>query len=154
MPSPAPVSTISSCPARPTRLTDGRGQADAIFVILDFLGNTDPHVTLLIPLAKSYPIRARRWFENMAPMSSSQCDCANAGVTRKWMRDGPDRSEDSATACERLHADQRGARHPVGLSASAAHRRVKALEQAGAIIGYRARLSRAAVAIRRPCSCR
>jgi DNA-binding Lrp family transcriptional regulator len=32
----------------------------------------------------------------------------------------------------------------VGLSASAAHRRVKALEQAGAIVGYRARLSRAA----------
>jgi len=32
----------------------------------------------------------------------------------------------------------------VGLSASAAHRRVKALEQAGLILGYRARLSRAA----------
>jgi Lrp/AsnC family transcriptional regulator, leucine-responsive regulatory protein len=32
----------------------------------------------------------------------------------------------------------------VGLSASAAHRRVKALEQSGLILGYRARLSRAA----------
>lgn len=32
----------------------------------------------------------------------------------------------------------------VGLSASAAHRRVKALEAAGAILGYRARLSAAA----------
>ena len=32
----------------------------------------------------------------------------------------------------------------VGLSPSAAHRRVKALEESGAIIGYRARLSRAA----------
>lgn len=32
----------------------------------------------------------------------------------------------------------------VGLSPSAAHRRVKALEENGAIIGYRARLSRAA----------
>jgi DNA-binding Lrp family transcriptional regulator len=32
----------------------------------------------------------------------------------------------------------------VGLSASAAHRRVKALEQAGMILGYRARLSRQA----------
>jgi len=32
----------------------------------------------------------------------------------------------------------------VGLSPSAAHRRVKALEEAGAILGYRARLSRAA----------
>jgi Lrp/AsnC family transcriptional regulator, leucine-responsive regulatory protein len=32
----------------------------------------------------------------------------------------------------------------VGLSASAVHRRVKALEQAGMILGYRARLSRAA----------
>jgi DNA-binding Lrp family transcriptional regulator len=32
----------------------------------------------------------------------------------------------------------------VGLSPSAAHRRVKALEQSGAILGYRARLSRGA----------
>ena len=32
----------------------------------------------------------------------------------------------------------------VGLSASAAHRRVKTLEQTGMILGYRARLSRAA----------
>ncbi|WP_285712295.1 Lrp/AsnC family transcriptional regulator [Erythrobacter oryzae] len=32
----------------------------------------------------------------------------------------------------------------VGLSPSAAHRRVKALEEIGAILGYRARLSRAA----------
>lgn len=32
----------------------------------------------------------------------------------------------------------------VGLSPSAAHRRVKALEEAGAILGYRARLSRGA----------
>lgn len=32
----------------------------------------------------------------------------------------------------------------VGLSPSAAHRRVKALEESGAILGYRARLSRAA----------
>jgi Lrp/AsnC family transcriptional regulator, leucine-responsive regulatory protein len=44
---------------------------------------------------------------------------------------------DSALTSEAL-----GAR--VGLSASAAHRRVKALEQAGLILGYRARLSRAA----------
>jgi Lrp/AsnC family transcriptional regulator, leucine-responsive regulatory protein len=44
---------------------------------------------------------------------------------------------DSALTSESL-----GAR--VGLSASAAHRRVKALEQAGLILGYRARLSRAA----------
>jgi len=32
----------------------------------------------------------------------------------------------------------------VGLSASAVHRRVKALEQSGMVLGYRARLSRAA----------
>lgn len=42
----------------------------------------------------------------------------------------------------RLTGEQLGAR--VGLSASAAHRRVKALEDSGAIIGYRARLSPAA----------
>ena len=42
----------------------------------------------------------------------------------------------------RLTGEQLGAR--VGLSASAAHRRVKALEEAGAIIGYRAQLSHAA----------
>jgi DNA-binding Lrp family transcriptional regulator len=46
-------------------------------------------------------------------------------------------SRDSALTNEAL-----GAR--VGLSGSAAHRRVKALEQSGAILGYRARLSRAA----------
>jgi Lrp/AsnC family transcriptional regulator, leucine-responsive regulatory protein len=46
-------------------------------------------------------------------------------------------SRDSALTSEAL-----GAR--VGLSASAAHRRVKALEQSGLILGYRARLSRAA----------
>ncbi len=34
--------------------------------------------------------------------------------------------------------------HKVGLSPSAAHRRVKALEESGMILGYRARLSRAA----------
>lgn len=44
---------------------------------------------------------------------------------------------DSALTSEAL-----GAR--VGLSASAVHRRVKALEQSGMILGYRARLSRAA----------
>lgn len=48
-------------------------------------------------------------------------------------------ARDSAVTSEAL-----GAR--VGLSASAAHRRVKALEQAGLILGYRARLSRAAEA--------
>ncbi|WP_086606807.1 Lrp/AsnC family transcriptional regulator [Erythrobacter donghaensis] len=42
----------------------------------------------------------------------------------------------------RLTGEQLGER--VGLSPSAAHRRVKALEDSGAIIGYRARLSRAA----------
>lgn len=41
-----------------------------------------------------------------------------------------------------LTSEELGAR--VGLSPSAAHRRVKALEQAGLILGYRARLSRAA----------
>ena len=41
-----------------------------------------------------------------------------------------------------LTGEQLGER--VGLSASAAHRRVKALEESGAIIGYRARLSRSA----------
>jgi Lrp/AsnC family transcriptional regulator, leucine-responsive regulatory protein len=46
-------------------------------------------------------------------------------------------ARDSALTSEAL-----GAR--VGLSASAAHRRVKALEQAGMILGYRARLSPAA----------
>ena len=46
-------------------------------------------------------------------------------------------SEDS-----RLTGEQLGER--VGLSPSAAHRRVKALEEGGAIIGYRARLSAAA----------
>jgi DNA-binding Lrp family transcriptional regulator len=46
---------------------------------------------------------------------------------------------DSALTSEAL-----GAR--TGLSASAAHRRVKALEQAGMILGYRARLSAAAQA--------
>jgi Lrp/AsnC family transcriptional regulator, leucine-responsive regulatory protein len=48
-------------------------------------------------------------------------------------------SRDSALTSEVL-----GAR--VGLSASAAHRRVKALEQGGMILGYRARLSREAEA--------
>jgi DNA-binding Lrp family transcriptional regulator len=42
----------------------------------------------------------------------------------------------------RLTGEQLGER--VGLSPSAAHRRVKALEEAGAILGYRARLSHAA----------
>ncbi len=41
-----------------------------------------------------------------------------------------------------LTSEQLGAK--VGLSASAAHRRVKGLEAAGAIVGYRARLSPAA----------
>lgn len=41
-----------------------------------------------------------------------------------------------------LTSEELGAR--VGLSPSAAHRRVKALEQQGMILGYRARLSRAA----------
>ncbi len=41
-----------------------------------------------------------------------------------------------------LTHEQLGAR--VGLSASAAHRRVKALEASGALLGYRARLSHAA----------
>lgn len=45
-------------------------------------------------------------------------------------------------ADSRLTGEQLGER--VGLSPSAAHRRVKALEEAGAILGYRARLSRAA----------
>jgi Lrp/AsnC family leucine-responsive transcriptional regulator len=44
---------------------------------------------------------------------------------------------DSGLTSERLGA-------VVGLSPSAAHRRVKALEDAGMILGYRARLSRAA----------
>ena len=42
----------------------------------------------------------------------------------------------------RLTGEQLGER--VGLSPSAAHRRVKALEESGAILGYRARLSAAA----------
>ncbi|RNJ61402.1 MAG: Lrp/AsnC family transcriptional regulator [Porphyrobacter sp. IPPAS B-1204] len=42
----------------------------------------------------------------------------------------------------RLTGEQLGER--VGLSPSAAHRRVKALEDSGAILGYRARLSKAA----------
>ncbi|NBB25174.1 AsnC family transcriptional regulator [Porphyrobacter sp. SLTP] len=42
----------------------------------------------------------------------------------------------------RLTGEQLGER--VGLSPSAAHRRVKALEEGGAILGYRARLSAAA----------
>ena len=45
-------------------------------------------------------------------------------------------------ADSRLTGEQIGER--VGLSPSAAHRRVKALEESGAILGYRARLSRAA----------
>lgn len=45
-------------------------------------------------------------------------------------------------ADSRLTGEQLGER--VGLSPSAAHRRVKALEDSGAIIGYRARLSKAA----------
>ena len=43
----------------------------------------------------------------------------------------------------RLTGEQLGER--VGLSPSAAHRRVKALEESGAIIGYRARLSKTAL---------
>lgn len=46
------------------------------------------------------------------------------------------------SADARMTGEALGAR--VGLSPSAAHRRVKALEEAGAITGYRARLSRAA----------
>lgn len=42
----------------------------------------------------------------------------------------------------RLTGEQLGER--VGLSPSAAHRRVKALEESGAILGYRARLSKTA----------
>jgi DNA-binding Lrp family transcriptional regulator len=45
-------------------------------------------------------------------------------------------------ADSRLTGEQLGER--VGLSPSAAHRRVKALEESGAILGYRARLSKAA----------
>jgi len=41
-----------------------------------------------------------------------------------------------------LTSEQLGTK--IGLSASATHRRVKALEEAGAILGYRARLSQAA----------
>lgn len=41
-----------------------------------------------------------------------------------------------------LTSEQLGAR--IGLSGSAAHRRVKSLEEVGAILGYRARLSHAA----------
>jgi DNA-binding Lrp family transcriptional regulator len=49
---------------------------------------------------------------------------------------------DLLAADSRLTGEQLGER--VGLSPSAAHRRVKALEEGGAIIGYRARLSAAA----------
>jgi DNA-binding Lrp family transcriptional regulator len=49
---------------------------------------------------------------------------------------------DLLAADSRLTGEQLGER--VGLSPSAAHRRVKALEESGAILGYRARLSRAA----------
>jgi DNA-binding Lrp family transcriptional regulator len=49
---------------------------------------------------------------------------------------------DLLSADARLTGEQIGER--VGLSPSAAHRRVKALEETGAILGYRARLSRAA----------
>ena len=49
---------------------------------------------------------------------------------------------DLLTVDSRLTGEQLGER--VGLSPSAAHRRVKALEESGAILGYRARLSRAA----------
>ena len=49
---------------------------------------------------------------------------------------------DLLSADSRLTGEALGER--VGLSPSAAHRRVKALEEAGAILGYRARLSRAA----------
>jgi DNA-binding Lrp family transcriptional regulator len=47
-------------------------------------------------------------------------------------------ASDSAVTSEQLGA-------AVGLSPSAAHRRVKALEESGAIIGYRARLSHSAL---------
>ena len=49
---------------------------------------------------------------------------------------------DLLAADSRLTGEQLGER--VGLSPSAAHRRVKALEESGAILGYRARLSAAA----------
>jgi Lrp/AsnC family transcriptional regulator, leucine-responsive regulatory protein len=49
---------------------------------------------------------------------------------------------DLLAADSRLTGEALGER--VGLSPSAAHRRVKALEEAGAILGYRARLSRGA----------
>ncbi|MBA4009078.1 MAG: transcriptional regulator [Erythrobacter sp.] len=49
---------------------------------------------------------------------------------------------DLLAADSRLTGEQLG--EQVGLSPSAAHRRVKALEESGAILGYRARLSRAA----------
>jgi DNA-binding Lrp family transcriptional regulator len=49
---------------------------------------------------------------------------------------------DLLSADSRLTGEALGER--VGLSPSAAHRRVKALEESDAIIGYRARLSRAA----------
>ena len=49
---------------------------------------------------------------------------------------------DLLAADSRLTGEQLGDR--VGLSPSAAHRRVKALEESGAILGYRARLSRGA----------
>ncbi|MBY0307159.1 MAG: Lrp/AsnC family transcriptional regulator [Phycisphaerales bacterium] len=49
---------------------------------------------------------------------------------------------DLLQADSRLTGEQLG--EWVGLSPSAAHRRVKALEDSGAILGYRARLSRAA----------
>ena len=46
-------------------------------------------------------------------------------------------ARDASLTCEQLGA-------AVGLSPSAAHRRMKALEASGMILGYRARLSRAA----------
>lgn len=49
---------------------------------------------------------------------------------------------DLLAADSRLTGEQLGER--VALSPSAAHRRVKALEESGAILGYRARLSKAA----------
>ena len=49
---------------------------------------------------------------------------------------------DLLSADSRLTGEQLG--EQVGLSPSAAHRRVKALEEIGAILGYRARLSHAA----------
>lgn len=49
---------------------------------------------------------------------------------------------DLLAADSRLTGEQLGER--VGLSPSAAHRRVKALEESGVILGYRARLSKAA----------